>query len=388
MRDTASEVSHSSVASIPFDFSGNLAYVTLTAGDSKPMTFILETGAGMTVIDENAAAKIGLEVVGMLPVAGAGDRNATVRLADASHLALGRIVIPKLPVGVASLDRLHPSAGRRFDGLLGYDVLGRYVVELDYVRRMVTFYDPDQFRYSGPGEVLPFTLECNALIHVVGRISQAGRAPIEERFVVDTGAGGPAALILSSPFVRNHDLPGPGRETLGFHSKGHGLAGTSSADIGRVDEFRLGRVALKRPITFFSHDREGFLSWPGRGGVIGNEILRRFKTTINYRKRQIILEKNGSFTDPFECDMSGMTLQAEGPRLNVFRIVQVSPDSPAEESGLKEGDVISGVDGHPSDQMSLAGLRSLFLKDGQVYSLAINRGGQVRLVQLRTRRAI
>lgn len=296
----------SELASVPFELSSNLIYLTVAAGNARPMVFLLETGAGMTVIDEGAAGEMQLNVTGTLPVAGAGGNAMSMKLATASCLNLGGIALPSLPIGVTSFSGLCSRVGRPFDGLLGYDVLSRYVVELDYANRVVNFHDPERFRYTGSGETLPFTLECNALIHVVGTIVQAGLAPMPGRFVIDTGAGGRAGLILSSPFVEEHGLPGQGQQVLASGYAGRGLAGASKADIGRVEELQIGHFSVKDPVTVFSRDKEGFLSWPGRAGIIGNEILRRFRVTIDYPKAQIILEKNAHFGEPFEYDVSAL----------------------------------------------------------------------------------
>jgi len=47
-------------------------------------------------------------------------------------------------------------------------------------------------------------------------------------------------------------------------------------------------------------------------GPIGNEILRRFKVTIDYSRQRMMLEPNAHFSDPFENDMSGIAFESSG----------------------------------------------------------------------------
>lgn len=81
--------------------------------------------------------------------------------------------------------------------------------------------------------------------------------------------------------------------------------------------------------------------------MIGGEILRRFKITVNYSRRQIILEPNEKFPDAYEFDMSGASLAAGGEDFKVFKVRSLIEDSPATEAALQVGDAITAIDGRP-----------------------------------------
>ena len=70
----------------------------------------------------------------------------------------GGPVMSTTEAGTAPMAALWPLVAHRIDGVLGYDVLRRYVVKLDYRRRRLLLYDPATYRYDGPGMSLPFTL--------------------------------------------------------------------------------------------------------------------------------------------------------------------------------------------------------------------------------------
>jgi len=371
---------------LPFELVGNHIYLTaMVAG--RPLMMILESGAGMTMLDLAAAERLGLQTIGTISGAGAGANEVTVKLAGLPGLAVAGVTVPRMQVGVGSLDAIQRHTGRRFDGLLGVDVLSRFVVELDYARGRVTFHDPATFQYQGPGEVLPLRLEMN-LIHVSATIVPENGAPIAGEFVLDTGCGGQVGVALAAPFARGHGLPSPSQRVMYAGAAGRGIGGVSRADIGRLAELRLGHSSLASPVALFSRDTSGFFSWSGRAGVIGTEVLRRFRVFLDYPGRHIVLEPNGHAGEPFEWDMSGLALTADGDSFAAFQVTNVIPGTPAAEAGLEVGDVIDRVNGAPAREMPLAGLRELLLKPGTHVALTVHRGFERLTLALTTRRLL
>ena len=82
-------------------------------------------------------------------------------------------------------------------------------------------------------------------------------------------------------------------------------------------------------------------SYPYLGGLIGNDLLRRFNAIMNYDKREIHLMPNSHFTDPFDYSYTGLELYYVNGKV---LIGDVAEKSPAEQAGLKEGDIVIAVD--------------------------------------------
>jgi C-terminal processing protease CtpA/Prc len=102
----------------------------------------------------------------------------------------------------------------------------------------------------------------------------------------------------------------------------------------------------------------------------------------------MILEPNDHLTEPFESDMSGTVLTAEGVKLDAFTIFYITENSPASEVGLRVGDVIIAIDDKPFSGLTLDQVREMFKQNGRECLLSIKRGAQASQVKIKLRRLI
>ena len=93
--------------------------------------------------------------------------------------------------------------------------------------------------------------------------------------------------------------------------------------------------------TYIFKDKYNVTSYPFVGGLLGNDLLRRFNMTINYPKREIHLLPNSHFSEPFDYAYTGLAIYYVDGSIIVDDII---PGSPAEKSGLKPNDIIVGVE--------------------------------------------
>ena len=60
--------------------------------------------------------------------------------------------------------------------------------------------------------------------------------------------------------------------------------------------------------TYIFDDVYNVTAYPYLGGLIGNDILRRFNVIINYDRRDIYLSPNTHFRDPFDYSYTGLNI--------------------------------------------------------------------------------
>jgi C-terminal processing protease CtpA/Prc len=75
-------------------------------------------------------------------------------------------------------------------------------------------------------------------------------------------------------------------------------------------------------------------------------------------------------------------LEANGPQFKRVRVHGVVLGSPAEKSGLQEGDIIIAIDGELTDNYALWQIQGLVKKSGRTRKLTIHRRGQTMDVTL------
>lgn len=370
-----------SAVKIPFELYNKLIFIRTRVNGSPPLWFLLDSGAEISVIKESSARTLGLEFEGKGNISAAGGsvdflnvKNVTFSLPGADILNPKVVSFP--------LETFEPILGRTADGILGADLFNRFVVEIDYANQTINLFDPGIYHYSGKGTVLPMTVKENSLFVQVF-VTQKGVDTIQGVFQIDTGSD--STIVLNGPFARAHKLVEP---TNTIESNGLGAGGTSRSLVGRVERIEIGRFVMKNPVVRFSQDENGDLASGDYSGIIGGELLRRFRVIVDNSNGRLILESNVHLTESDEFDMSGITFSFEPPDFKILKVDGVMRNSPAAEAGLTVGDIVTAIDSKPVSKYNSDQLRKMFKKNGRMCSLVIKRGSKVLRIGIRFRRLI
>lgn len=220
-----------SASRIPFERVGNFVYLRARVNDSEPLWFLLDTGATASYFDAERAKALGLGQDNSIK--GASLDFSGVKLLNQNF----------------SLQRLGfwIYNGHAADGLLGYDFISRFVIEIDYVNNTISLHEPNSYKYSGSGEVVPLTLledDSGGKVPLVQvKITQPGRAAIEGKFIADTAVR--SAISFNTPFVDANKLLQSAGQTIQVPLGGGAMMRESKQSIGRVLTIQFGRFKLK-----------------------------------------------------------------------------------------------------------------------------------------------
>jgi hypothetical protein len=370
-------------ATIPIELHGNHVAFWVCRGD-KPLMFVLDTGAGNSIIDIGLARSLGTQLTSSYRATGAGSGSAEAAQVRGDSVTLpGASVVVPLSAAI-DLASIAGPEGSSMQGILGADFISRYIIALDYHRMEMRLYDRSAFVYEGPGTIVPFTI-VGAFIHVRASIGLADGAHVSGDFVVDVGSA--LALALAKPFVERNSL----RSRVGpsvHRPSGRGVGGPAMADIARVPSLDISGVEVNQPIVSMYGDSAGVFSSSSLGdGNIGGDILRRFTVYFDYRAHHMIWEPHEATSEPFETDMSGLQL-AVNRGTPGFTVEYVVPQSPAGELGMAKGDVVVEIDGKPATTQMLDDLRKRFRRDGEHVRITVKRGATPVVFSLVTRRLI
>lgn len=335
---------------VPFDFVDNRIVVHLKLDGRGPFVFVLDSGAGYS-LSLQAVAALGLRTSGSFTIGGTGPERAPASSVRIATVALGPIVMRDQDFTAFDFSGIRASSGLpALDGLIGSELLRRYVVRIDYRDRTLTLTDPADYDYAGSGAVVPLSFGGGT-----PRVD-ASLDGIAGTYTVDTGDR--MDVTLMEPVIaREHvlDRYAPRVATI----TGWGIGGAVPGYVARAHEFELGGIEIKDPLLRLPTVAGGFFATHRLTGSIGTGIIDRFTVTFDYSRRRMILE------DPLPpgrdaYDRSGLWLN-QGR--TAFDVAAVAPQSPAEAAGMTPGERIVAIDGTPVAALSLAKARELLRGD-------------------------
>lgn len=371
--------------SIPFELVARHIVLQVKINNSRSLSFVLDTGDQVAIVDTDRAKELGLKLQGQVRVGGAGSETLAGSLVKDATWTIPGLAGFSQPVALAlPLGKLAARFGHDFDGIIGGDFIKQFVVEVDYQARVIKLHDKEGFTYAGTGESIPIQLNSAGHPSIEAELTPIGGSTIKGKFVFDIGSGG--ALALHSPFVAEHRLLGSGLKTIRSIGAG-GAGGQTNGQIGRVSELKIGKFKIARPITLFSEDKAGAFASTELAGNIGQQIAGKFKLFLDYARERIIFEPTANFNEPFDRAYGGLAISAEDRDYTTFRITEVLESSPASEVGLQKNDLIIKVDDQPASKLTLTGLSEMFERP-VTYKLTIRRGDQTLQVTLTPRKLV
>jgi len=355
-------------ATIPFRLLNNHIYVQAEI-DGKPLQVLFDTG-GTNILTPATARRLGLKTEGALQGRGAGEKSEDLGITKVGELRLGNLTLRDQVFYTLPLAGLAEAEGMDVDGVVGFEVLKRFVARVEYAAGRLTFTLPEAFREPAGGTVVPFTFD-EQTPQVDGEVDG-----VRGKLTIDTGSR--ASLTLNRPFAEEHGLAAkyaPKLEAL----SGWGVGGGVRSQLTRAKLLKLGTVEVPLPVTDMALSQKGAFANRYLAGNVGGGVLRRFDVTFDYGKQRLILQPNASFAKPDSYDRAGMWLNREGEG---FVVKDVVAGGPAAEAGLKVGDTILAVDGQKAADLLLPEVRARLKESpaGTKVRLSVGSGGETREV--------
>jgi len=340
------------VAVVPFaDANPNRIHLNLAPEGQKPLVWMLDTGASLSLMTPRVARKAGVAV--------RREKDSPYRRST----RLGRDV--QFWVDVRRSDTAGQTTFQY--AVLGGDFLDHYVVELDLPARRVRFLDPRKYRVPKKSDaprthIVPLRIIANRIAVPV----TLDHTPTQ--VLLDTGA--PTSLILSGKAAKRAGI-----------SWEDGLPMRFGTAVGPMDTRIVDGVGVdfagsgERPMPIEVAPRGWYNMAGDTDSVIGLDALRGLVVRIDYRLRRMWVHRVEErepmlYGVPWAPERAaGLTLY---PRDGRYQVLSVLPTTPAAALGLTRGDELAGAAGEPFDIEAY--LRRVVA--GQ--SVAVRRGGVLR----------
>jgi hypothetical protein len=336
------------------------------------LNFILDTGSSGISLDSTTVNYLGLtSTPSERTIRGiAGIRKVSFLYNQQLHFP--GLTISKLDFHINDYAILTAVYGERIDGIIGYSVLSRYIMKVDYDSMRISFWTKGTLRYPRGGYLLKPAI--NQLVSQSLRVKDD--KAIQSRFLYDMGAG--LCLLLTKDFVNDSLFLRKKRKK--YVKEGEGLGGKIDMELTVITEVKVGPYRFRNVPIYIFDDVNNVTSYPYMGGLIGNDILRRFNIILNYGQGDIHLTPNSHYDEKFDYSYSGIELYlVEG----VILIGDVAKGSPGEAAGLKEGDIVISVNKNFSQNLNQ--YKTALQRPNEKILMVIRRKSELKEVELKVK---
>ena len=254
--------------------------------------------------------------------------------------------------------------GERIDGIIGYSFFSRYIVQINFDSLWIDIYSPGKFSYPSRGYLMNPIFTSLPIVNLDVR----DKRKLNSHFYFDTGAG--LCFLMSERFADDSVILLKKRKPV--ITQAEGMLGRLVMKQTLVREVKVGPYRFHQVPTYLYDDVYNVTSYPFAGGLLGNELLRRFNITLNYPQRQIYLLPNSHFPEPFDYSYTGLGMYFIQGKIIIGEIID---GSPAAKAGLKAGDEIIAINNNFSKNILI--YKNMLQIAFESFKLIINRNNKL-----------
>jgi hypothetical protein len=216
-----------------------------------------------------------------------------------------------------------------------------YIVKVDFETLVIEIYEPGSIKYPPNGYLLHPLFTALPILPLRIKDEKTTIA----NFYLDSGAG--LCFLLSKEFVTDSAFLMKKRKFVSIQAEG--LGGKKRMELTVIQEVKLGPYHFRKVPTNILDDEYNATSYPYIGGLLGNDILRRFNIVYNYPKKEIHLLPNKHYKDEFDYSYTGLSIYYINDKIVVDDVIK---GSPADRAGIKVNDVILAVNNNFSNNIT------------------------------------
>jgi len=351
--------------------SGGIIIMQVRLGDfPDTLNVILDTGSGGVSLDSATVNYFHLPITpSERRVRGIGSLRKISYVTNQT-LHLPNLDVEHLDFHINDYELLTSVYGVKIDGIIGYSFLSRYIVKIDYDKNILEIWNPGKIKYPRRGFLIKPAING---IPVFDASIADGNATLS-RFYFDTGAG--LCVLMSEDFERDSSILQKGKKVI--LTQAEGLGGKTSMKVTTVKEIKIGKYKFKRVPAHIFKDEYNVTAYPLLGGLIGNDLLRRFNLIINYGEKEIHMRPNTHFKESFDYSYTGLGVYLVNGQVTIEDVLK---DSPGEKAGLMPGDVIVAIDN--SIGGNIQSYKNLLQDVGARLRILITRNGELIVKRLK-----
>ena len=234
-------------------------------GKIRSLNFLLDSGAGVSVIDLEQARALGMRISDPESVQGISGRAVAYRV-DGFQANSGGVALPKSVLAI-NLQAISQRCHQHVDGILGMDFFRSRIVQIDFAARRVRLVERDSLSLANC-EILPIRI-CNDAFCVPVRVAENPAQWIR----LDTGCDACLDWVVSDAGKRLTK-----GTSVGLSNFSRNYVKTT-VQIGK-QRFVIAAAVHEEPM------------FSGEAGLLGNGLLSKFRLTIDEPGNRVIFERN------------------------------------------------------------------------------------------------
>lgn len=356
------------------DLAGILV-VDATIDGKGPFHFVLDTGAGITVVTPALAETLAAKASGATSMSGMGKNAVNAQTIVLDTVSVGTARQTGVLAAIVALPPALTYQGRfgTIDGVLGYSFLSHYAVTIDVVGDRASFVAEPSFEPPASALALPISMNGQSIPLVA-----ASADGVPGRFEIDSGNNGD--VTIAGSFAKAHAI---GAGSRASETRYQGVGGAIDTKRIRLRTLAVGGFVLHRMVAALSQIGSGVLGTGAIDGNLGYDFIHRFVLTLDYPGRRLYLRKSPAF-DAFK-PVVGNGIAYDRNADGAFSVAGVTAGSPAERAGITARDTIVAIGGNPVRAMSDADFQAAVdTLPGTGVTYTLDRNGVTRTVTVTT----
>jgi predicted aspartyl protease len=269
------------IVEVPFEFIKNEPVVRVTINGRGPLNMMMDTGTDPSAIDLATATSIGLNRSSKGQAAsGSGTEKNLAYECKFATVEIGGLTATNVAAAAIDISKVSERMGVKIDGVLGYSLFRKRIVQFDYPARVLRFYEVMPAAKDANAVVMKFRYENNVLIDNV----KINDIPVVAN--LDTGAS--SAFTISPKGIERLGLAEAAAN--GTVKLSVGYNGRSESREGTVRSIQIGSISVESPTVLFGSKGNGHDNSPWSINI-GNPFLKDYIVTFDYQTKTVRFEK-------------------------------------------------------------------------------------------------
>ncbi|WP_394750733.1 aspartyl protease family protein [Spongiimicrobium salis] len=368
------------LTTIPFE-ENNLVFIKVKVNDQEEaLNFVFDTGATTTVLDKKVAQRLGIQPTATTYAQGtAGSQK--YEIAQRQKIKIQNLNLEGIRLVLVDLEELEQRTGVALEGIIGYDILRRYVTQFNFKEKTISLYEHiDEVPFLEDHKQFPMTFK-NTSIPLVGlEYTLADGKKLQGDFLFDSGAN--LTVLFNTPYAKKNRLQRKVGKTI--TGKARGLTKSSAFIMGSIEGLTLFDYTFGNMPVQLATTNTGVSGSKRYAGILGAKIINRLDMVLDYAGGHFYFKPNTNFEKPFEFPLSGFTIEKRDGRVYIETLVE---GSNAQQKGVEEKDELLGIDG--VSEPNLRTYRKLLKKEGHTVKLKLKTpSGTIKEVDIQLKRLI